>query len=93
METLTRDEALAVLAALPGYSEIVARNVLFEATKIPYLTVSNDAVFIAATRHGTFVIADVPQAHPYNWPDGSKFAALLKQAKQAGARFPGWADA
>ena len=92
MKTLDRDEALAELAALPGYSELTARNVLFEATKNPYVVVNDGAVFIACTSDSRFVLAPVKRAASGH-EDGAAFAGLLRQAKAAGARFPGWPDA
>lgn len=95
MKTLSYDEASTELAALPGYSPLVARNVLFEATKNPYITIdqTDGEIFIAVTGDRRFLFADVQMANGYPWPDGAAFAALLNEAKAAGARFPGWADA
>lgn len=99
MKTLTRDEAMTELAALPGHSELVAKNILFEATKNPYLTLDqgDGGLFIAATRDRRFLFADVQMDGGYPWPDGAAFAALLNEATAAGAYrvgerspLPGW---
>lgn len=92
MKTLTRDEATAELAALPGYSELTARNVLFEATKAPYATANDGRLFVAVTTDGRFLIADIGIPFGASWPAGDEFAALLNEAAAAGARLPGWAD-
>jgi hypothetical protein len=90
MKTLTRDEALTELADLPGYDELVAKNVLFEATKNPYIVTNDGALFIAHTHDSRFLFADVKRNGYVE--DGAAFAAMLNEASAAGARFPGWPD-
>lgn len=85
--TLTREEALAELAALPGYDELIAGNVLFEAFKQQCVTVHNGTVFVGATNAGRFVIARVQPSS--GLPDGAADAALQRAAVQAGVRVPG----
>jgi hypothetical protein len=75
MKTLTRDEALTELAAIPGYSELVARNVLFEAAKEPYVIANDGTVFLAATSDGRFKVADVQRSGAGRFADGAEFAA------------------
>lgn len=105
MKTLTPIKALLELAELPGYSKLTARNVLLEATKNPYIITNDGTVFVAAARDDdgetVFLIADVQQTAcscgEHQETDGAAFAALLNEAKAAGAErvgtrslLPGW---
>jgi hypothetical protein len=94
-QKMTRDEALTELSG-SGYGERVARNLLFEAAKSPYVVTSGGALFIAQMDDGRFFLADV-QTDEYGNADGAGFAALLGQAQAAGASrvsgrspLPGW---
>jgi len=93
MKTLTPGKALTELAALPGYSMLVARNVLLEATKNPYIVTNDETLFIAyATDEDgerQFLFADVKRTES-GITDGAAFAALLHEATALGAVFPGW---
>jgi len=100
MKTLTPIKALLELAELPGWSKLTARNVLNEATKHPYLTVNDGALFIAHARDheggSQFLFAPVKRDEN-GLEDGAAFAALLNEAKSAGAcrigersPLPGW---
>jgi hypothetical protein len=100
MKTLTPIKALLELAELPGWSKLTARNVLNEAARSPYLVVNDGALFIAHARdeegERQFLLAPVVRDENGN-EDGSRFAALLNEAKAAGADrlstrspLPGW---
>jgi hypothetical protein len=84
MKTVTRGEAARELAAIPGYSDLTARNILHEARYNPYVIVNCGALFIAHADDGRYVLADVERDGSGN-TDGAAFAALLTEAKAAGA--------